>query len=193
VCTKGALVLRHSGSNGYVFALHEATQTAEIYRLSNAEMLLTKTWKIQLRTWYYLRAELHGATMAFFVNGELVGSVTDSTSPSGAIGLAVQDAEAVLFDDFTISGPNVAGNVDDLPKPEISSIEQTPEHVILRFQILPPFDYFVQVSSSPLPSKDWETIATFRAKIESSEIAFTDTNTNAVRFYRIEKVPCYCR
>src|SRR5688572_27751681 len=29
VCTKGGLLLRHSGTNGYVFALHEATQTIE--------------------------------------------------------------------------------------------------------------------------------------------------------------------
>src|SRR4051794_32702213 len=32
VCTKGGSVARHSETNGYVLGLHEATQTAEIYR-----------------------------------------------------------------------------------------------------------------------------------------------------------------
>jgi hypothetical protein len=64
-CTKGAIVLRHTGTNGYVFALHEATQTAEVYRLSNHEMLLNKPWKIDLQKWYYVRVEAHGATMGF--------------------------------------------------------------------------------------------------------------------------------
>jgi hypothetical protein len=41
VCTKGALVLRHRGSDGYVFALHQPTQTIEVYRLLGQELLLS--------------------------------------------------------------------------------------------------------------------------------------------------------
>jgi hypothetical protein len=193
VCSKGAVVARHSGTNGYVFALHAATQTAEIYRLSNHEMLLTKPWKIDFQSWHYVRVELHGPGMSFFIDGHEVGSLSDSESPSGAIGLAVQDVESVLFDDFTITGPNVVGNVDDVLKPEVTSVEQSPDQVTLRFTISPPYDYFVQVSSSPSPSHDWQTIATYRAKLQSAEIVFTDTNRTGPRFYRIEKVPCYCR
>src|SRR5436190_3878712 len=90
VCTKGALLLRHTGTNGYVFALHEATQTAEVYRLENHQMLLNKPWKIDLMTWYFVRAELHGPVMTFFIDGQEVGSVNDAVSPAGAVGLAVQ-------------------------------------------------------------------------------------------------------
>jgi hypothetical protein len=60
LCTKGALILRHAGTEGYVFALHEATQTIEIYRLSNHEMLLIRPAKLELKKWYYARAELRG-------------------------------------------------------------------------------------------------------------------------------------
>jgi len=194
VCTKGAILARHSGTNGYVFALHEATQTAEIYRLSNHEMLLTRAWKIQLGKWYFVRAELHGPNISFFIDGQEVGSITDAASPSGAVGLAVQDAELVRFDDFTVSGPNVVGNVDDVPKPELNSVEQNSTGVTLRFTTQPPFDFFVQVSSSPAPSHDWQTIASYRAKLVGQDVVFTDTNaTPGLRFYRIEKVPCYCR
>src|ERR1035437_9188640 len=39
ICTKGALILRDDGKDGYVFALHVATKTIEVYRLSDHEML----------------------------------------------------------------------------------------------------------------------------------------------------------
>jgi hypothetical protein len=192
-CTKGALVLRQTGTNGYVFALHEATQTAEVYRLSNHEMLLSKGWKIELNKWYFARVEAHGATMTFFIDDVEVGSVTDSESTNGSVGLAAQDADAVRFDDFSVMGPRVVGNVDDVPKPAVASVEQTATQVTLRFAIEPPYDYFLQVSSSPAPSHDWQTIGTYRAKLLTEQIEFTEPTTNTVRFYRIEKVPCYCR
>ena len=193
VCTKGAILARHTGTNVYVFALHEATQTAEIYRLSNHEMLLNIPWKIDLQKWYYVRAELHGPIMSFYIDGKLVGTINDSQSPSGAVGLAVQDAEAVRFDDFTITGPNVVGNVDDVEKPFVTT-EQTEQGVVIRFTTDPPYDYYVQVSSDPRPSRDWTTLATYTAKITSENVTFVDTTpATGPRFYRVEKVPCYCR
>lgn len=195
ICTKGALVFRHADGKGYVFALHEATQTAEVYRFSNHEMLLKVPWKIDLKAWYNIRAELHGPSMTFFIGEKEVGSISDSDSPAGAVGLAVQDADEVLFDDFTITGPKVIGNVDDIQKPEVDSIEHAGDQVTLRFSISPPYDYFVQMSSSPGITHDWQTIGFYRAKLQSDDIVFVDTNANpgAVRFYRIEKVPCDCR
>lgn len=199
VCSKGAIVARHTGTKGYVFALHEATQTAEIYRLAtndpfgHHEMLLSKPWKIDLGTWHYARVELQGPDMSFFIDGALVGSITDSDSPSGSVGLTVQDVSSTKFDDFTITGPNVVGNVDDVPKPEVISTMQTEGQVVLKFNAVSPYDYFVQASSSPSSSHDWQTIATFRAKFDLGEISVTDPVTNVVRFYRVEKVPCYCR
>lgn len=193
VCTKGAILARHSETNGYVFALHQATQTAEIYRLSNQEMLLDTPWKIDLQRWYYVRAELHGPVMSFYIDGNLVGTINDTQSPSGAVGLAVQDAQAVRFDDFTITGPNVIGNVDNVAKPAVQT-EQTAQGVAIRFTMEPPYDYYVQVSSDPRPSRDWTTLATYTAKIATEEVTFVDTSASTgPRFYRVEKVPCYCR
>jgi hypothetical protein len=194
VCTKGALILRHTtGATGYVFALHEATQTIEVYRFSTGEMLLKKAAKIELGKWYLVRAELHGPAMKFFVSGQLIGTVTDSSSLSGGVGLAVQDAELVRFDDFSITGPNVVGNVDQTARPEITFFPpQAVPNVVLRFQAAPPYDYFVQASSAPF-SNEWETIKTFRAKLQTLEVEISDPITNVVRFYRVEKVPCGCR
>jgi len=110
VCTKGALILRDNGIDGYVFALHVATETIEVYRLSDEEMLLSQKAPLALQTWYLARAELQGATMTFFVDDQLIGTVTDGRSLSGAVGVAVQDALEVLFEDFTVRGPNIPGN-----------------------------------------------------------------------------------
>ncbi len=110
VCTKGALVLRDNGTEGYVFALHVATKTIEVYRLSNNEMLLSKNAPLQLKSWYLVRAELEGPSMSFFVDGQPVGTVRDDRSLSGAVGVAVQDALDARFDDFSVTGPNIPCN-----------------------------------------------------------------------------------
>jgi hypothetical protein len=112
---------------------------------------------------------------------------------SSAVGLAVQDAEAVRFDDFTITGPNVVGNVDNVAKPIVIT-EQTPQGVAIRFTMEGGYDYHVQVSSDPRPSHNWTTLATYTAKLAPEDVTFVDTTvTTAPRFYRVEKVPCYCR
>jgi hypothetical protein len=103
VCTKGALILRHSGNEGYVFALHVATQTVEVFRLSDQAMLLSKAEPLELQKWYRVRAELQGDNMSFFLDDKLIGRITDQRSGSGTIGLGVQDALEVLFDDLTVT------------------------------------------------------------------------------------------
>lgn len=110
ICTKGALVLRDNGTDGYVFALHVATTTIEVYRLSDHEMLLSKDAPLELKRWYLVSAGLYGPTMSFFVDGQLVGTITDTRVSSGRVGVAVQDAMGVRFDDFTVSGPNIPSN-----------------------------------------------------------------------------------
>ena len=110
VCTKGAIILRHSGEEGYVFALHVAAKTIEVYRLADHEILLTQDAPLELGQWYRARVELQGEEMTFFVDDQLIGTVTDNRSPAGAVGLAVQDTMETLFDDFTVTGPGIPGN-----------------------------------------------------------------------------------
>jgi hypothetical protein len=192
ICTKGALILRYTGTNGYVFALHEPTQTIEVYRLSTHEMLLKTAAKIELKKWYYLRASLRGAEMKFFVDGALIGTVTDTLHETGTAGVGVQDAEAAWFDDFTLTGSDIVGNADGVDRPELTVVGFGQEYVVLRFLATPPYDYFVQASSNP-QSHDWQTIANFRAKLDAFEAEVAEAVTNALRFYRVEKVPCNCR
>lgn len=192
VCTKGALLLRHSDNGGYVFALHEPTQTIEVYRLPTRQMLLKMDSRIELKQWYYLRAELRGPVMTFFVDGKFVGTVTDTLSPSGSVGIAVQDAEIAWFDDFSVTGPNIIGNVDDIEPPVINVLSQKNGNVVLGFLAAPPYDYSVLASSNAF-GHEWQTIGTFRAKLSSYPAEFTDPITNSHRFYKIEKTPCGCR
>jgi hypothetical protein len=110
ICTKGALILRDDGKDGYVFALHVATKTIEVYRLSDHEILLSQDAPLELQTWYLVRAELRGTNMSFFVDGQLIGAVTDDRSLFGAVGVAVQDTMQTLFDDFTVTGPGIPSN-----------------------------------------------------------------------------------
>jgi hypothetical protein len=105
VCSKGALALRQDG-DGYIFALHAATQRAEVYR-SSGEVLLSVPKKIELERWYQLRAELRGDELFFYIDGERIGQLKDQRSPRGAVGLLVEDALLVLFDDFQATGPNI--------------------------------------------------------------------------------------
>jgi hypothetical protein len=110
ICTKGALILRDNGTDGYVFALHVATQTIEVYRLSDHEMLLSQIAPLELQKWYLVRAELQGTNMSFFVDDQLIGTVTDDRSLSGAVGVAVQDTMEAMFDGFTVTGPDIPNN-----------------------------------------------------------------------------------
>jgi hypothetical protein len=114
ICTKGALILRDNGTDGYVFALHVATKTIEVYRLSDHKMLLCRDAPLELKKWYLVRAELQGTNMSFFVDNQFIGTVTDDRSLSGAVGVAVQDTMETLFDDFTVTGPGIPGNTLEL-------------------------------------------------------------------------------
>ena len=104
ICTKGALILRDDGTDGYVFALHVATKTIEVYRLADHEMLLSENAPLELQKWYLVRAEVQGTNMSF----------TDDRSLAGAVGVAVQDTLETLFDDFTVMGPDIPSNRLDL-------------------------------------------------------------------------------
>lgn len=191
VCTKGGLILRHTGKEGYVFALHQATQTIEVYRLSDHEMLLSKAAVIDFKKWYHLRAILTGPTMSFFVDDQLIGSVTDDRSLTGAAGVAVQDAEEVLFDDFEATGPSVPDHDQEFPAPQISSVQREGNQVVFRFTVESSYHYSLQ--SSPSLKTRWEPLASFTAKLAALDAVAYDTPTSGARFYRLEKTSCECR
>jgi hypothetical protein len=193
VCTKGALLLRHAGTNGYVFALHEATQSVELYRLATDEMLFEKSTSIVLGQWYHLRAELRGPAINLYVDDHLVGAVVDDLYPTGSIGLAVQDAETAWFDDFTVTGANIVGNIDTIQPPELHLQSLSNSNIIsLRFFAEAAYNYNLQAGSKTF-SHDWQTLATYSAKLQGFEAEFSEPLTNTLRFYRVQKIPCNCR
>ena len=106
VCSKGALLLRYKEKEGYVFALHVATESVEVYRFSG-EMLLSVDMPLQLETWYTLRVEVQGNNFIFYVDNKHIGNFQDNRSSEGSVGLLVEDALSVLFDNFWVSGPDI--------------------------------------------------------------------------------------
>jgi hypothetical protein len=191
VCTKGTLLLRHNGNEGYVFAVHEPTQTLEIYRLSNGEMLFSKPYPVKYKQWYWVRATAEGSSLSFEVNNVLEGKITDSKSASGRVGVAVQDAGEVQFDDFRVTGPAIKGNVDDQTQPLIKGVTATSTNLSFSFTTEAGYDYFVLKGNS-LFSPDWQTITNFRAKLAGFDAVATDGFGNLPAYYRVEKAPCLC-
>lgn len=174
ICTKGALVLRDNGKEGYVFALHVATETVELYRLSNHEMLLSQDAPLELKTWYLVRAELNGPTMSFFVNGQLIGTVTDDRSLSGAVGVAVQDTMQTLFDDFTVSGPNIPSNGLDINAGQKITLSW-PSSLT---------NYVLKVTSELAPAATWNTVTNATTDI-GDRVSVTLDRTPGNCFYTL--------
>ncbi len=161
VCTKGALILRDNGKDGYVFALHVATQTIEVYRLSDQEMLLSQFAALELKTWYLVRAELQGASLSFFVDGQLIGTITDARCLSGAVGVGVQDTMQTIFEDFTVTGPNIPGNGLGLivgPKITLSWPSSLTNYVLQVTSNLSATGAWNPVTNSPTSSGDQLTV-----------------------------------
>lgn len=174
ICTKGALVLRDNGTDGYVFALHVATQTIEVYRLSDHEMLLSKDSILVLGQWYLVRAELQGTKMSFFVDDELIGTVTDERSLSGAAGVAVQDTLESLFADFTVTGPNIPSNGLDLSVGQMITLSW-PSALT---------NCILQSTSQLLPGTTWEMVTNIPTSI-GDQLTVTLQPSPGNRFYRL--------
>jgi len=174
VCTKGALVLRDNGTDGYVFALHVATQTIEVYRLSNQEMLLYQFAPLELKTWYLVRAELQGTNLAFFVDDQLIGTVTDDRSLSGAVGVAVQDTLQTMFEDFTVTGPNIPGNGLELSLGQKITLSW-PSSLT---------NYVLQVTSELSATERWNTVTNSPSSVGGHRTVALDPSSGS-HFYRL--------
>ncbi len=172
VCTKGALVLRDNGTEGYVFALHVATKTIELYRLSDNQVLLSKDAPLALKTWYLVRAELQGDTMKFFVDDQLIGTVIDDRSLSGAVGVAVQDALDARFDDFAVTGPNIPGN--GLALTVAQNITLTWPSALT--------NYVLKTKSELSPGAAWDTV-TNSPSTNGGQLSITLPASPGSRFY----------
>ncbi len=174
VCTKGALVLRDNGTDGYVFALHIATKTIEVYRLSNEEMLLSKDAPLELKRWYQVSALLSGSNMNFFVDGQFVGTVIDERSLSGRVGVAVQDALDARFDDFSVTGPNVPSN----------GLELTVGQKLTLTWPSSMTNYVLKTASQLSPTASWDTV-TNAPGTNGTQLSVTLDPSSANRFYRL--------
>lgn len=68
-----------------------------------------KAFNIQLDHWYHLKAIAKENNFEFYIDGELIASLSDSRCPTGRVGLAVNGAVA-HFDNVVIRGDDVPDN-----------------------------------------------------------------------------------
>lgn len=176
VCTKGALILRDNGSDGYVFALHVATETVEVYRLADGEMLLSKAAPLELKRWYVLRAELSGTNMSFYVDDKFMGTLTDDRSLSGAVGVAVQDTMPTLFDDFFVTGPDIPNNGLTLSVGKQLTLTW-PKSLT---------NYVLKVTSQLSPAIDWETVTNAPTTV-GDDLSVTLEFSAGNRFFTLQR------
>jgi hypothetical protein len=104
------LVLRHDGTNYYLFIVSEHQEYAFFLR-NNGEWTTLIDWSStqavhpgQVNT---VAAVADGSDFSFYINGERVGGATDSTLTSGEVGMAIElyeagDTAQFEFDNFQL-------------------------------------------------------------------------------------------
>jgi hypothetical protein len=65
-----------------------------------------KAFNLQLDRWYHLKATTNGNNFEFYIDGELIASLSESQHPTGRVGLTVNGAVA-HFDNLVITGDDV--------------------------------------------------------------------------------------
>ena len=62
-------------------------------------------------TWYVLKAAIQGDHFKYYVDNDFVMEYTDSSNPTGAVGLQVSGTTTAHLDDFSVTGDDIPGNV----------------------------------------------------------------------------------
>lgn len=107
------ILLRYNGEDSfYRFAL-SAAWTSYAAGTAN-ETKEQKNLRVGFGQWYELRAEAKNDSFKFFINDQLALEFTDSLLSSGRVGLFTQNS-MTEFDDFSISGPEVADGGPGFP------------------------------------------------------------------------------
>lgn len=98
-----ALAARAQNTSNFYYLALRSNNTAELGRVSGGAMsaLGALSLPVSTGTWYTLRLDVAGGTLAGYVNGALVSSTVDGTFSSGRIGLATYNTSAE-FDNVTV-------------------------------------------------------------------------------------------
>ncbi len=99
-----ALLARAQGSTSYYYLTLRSSNKIELKKLvsGSSTTLASKTFTVTPGTWYTVRLEAVGTSLAAYVNGTLQLTATDSQFSSGNIGGATFYASAE-FDDFVVT------------------------------------------------------------------------------------------
>jgi pectate lyase len=98
-----ALLARAQSATSYYYLSLRSGNTVQLRKLvdGRATTLSSASFTVSTNTWYTLRVEVSGSTLRGLVNGNLVGTVTDSQFASGQAGVATFNATANV-DDVTV-------------------------------------------------------------------------------------------
>jgi hypothetical protein len=72
------MVPGHNGGETYVFALHEPTQTFELYRVSDHHMYFSRPASPSYNNYYRVRVEVQASTLSFLVNNAIVAKIPNT-------------------------------------------------------------------------------------------------------------------
>jgi CubicO group peptidase (beta-lactamase class C family) len=99
-----AVFARFRDANNYYYVTLRSSNKLELKKFVNGTTttLATKTFTVALNTWYTVKLEAIGNSLSVSVNGTPQLSGTDSTFPTGKIGLGTFNATA-SFDDVVVT------------------------------------------------------------------------------------------
>ena len=121
--SRGAMGIRHNNGPHYVYWLDESVNKAGITK-SDFTLLIEESVNVEPDTWYSLKGVAEDDNLEFYVNGELIMEVKDTSYSKGRAGICVVSG-TVFFDDFILTGPDVPdgghGTVAVEPKAKLAT------------------------------------------------------------------------
>jgi len=111
-----AVMARAQSADSYYYLAVRSSNTVQLKKLvgGTSTTLASGSLTVSAGTWYTLRIEVSGTTLRGYVNGNLVGTASDSQFSSGQAGLATFNASAA-FDDVQVESGTTTPPTDPPP------------------------------------------------------------------------------
>jgi pectate lyase len=117
-----AIAARAQNTGNFYYLAVRSNNTAELGKVAGgtADALAAVPLPVAAGTWYRLRLDVSGATVAGYVDDTAVGRVTDGSFAAGRVGLATYNTSAE-FDNVTVDDtPGPAPSPSGSPSPSAS-------------------------------------------------------------------------
>lgn len=108
------IIFRMSDTGSYTVGLTDQGMSSYYFSFANGVVNFQAVpFDWELGTWYVLKAVVEEDSFKYYVDGEPIMEYTNALEPKGQVGVQASGAITAYFDDFTITGDDIAGNVSD--------------------------------------------------------------------------------